>query len=71
MGVHANPPKACDIPTCRKPIDREFSDAHVPAYGVWGNLCPSCAVDHNVSYGTGLGQRYELKDDGKFHKVEG
>lgn len=70
MTIHLSPPKKCD--TCPNPITDGFSDASVPAAnGSWGNLCPPCAVIHKVRYGTGLGQRYELRDDGKYHKVEG
>lgn len=71
MTVHANPPKSCDL--CSSPITTEFSDCVVPrAGGRWGNLCPPCADAQDVSYGTGLGQRYELNEaDGKFHKVQG
>lgn len=69
MMTYYNPPKNCDI--CNDPIGPEFSDVRVPAYDRWGNLCPTCATSHGVSYGTGLGQRYVLMADHKYHKVEG
>lgn len=70
MTIHLSPPRVCD--TCPNLITTGFSDASVPsAGGQWGNLCPHCAIVHKVEYGTGKGQRYELRDDGKFHKVEG
>lgn len=71
MTYHANPPKVCDLPSCKAPITTGFSDAYIPDYGVWGNLCPPCAKSERVHYGTGFGQRYTLRDDGKFWKVEG
>lgn len=68
--VHANPPKSCDL--CSAEITTEFSDCAVPrAGGRWGNLCPPCAKAQEVSYGTGLGQRYVRGFDNKFRKVEG
>lgn len=69
--TYANPPKVCDIPRCGNAIKTRFSDAYIPRFGVWGNVCPMCAVREKVCYGTGMGQRYELRDDGKFHKTEG
>lgn len=71
MTTYANPPKYCDIPRCGAEITTGFSDAHIPRFDCWGNVCPSCAVKEKVCYGTGMGQRYELKEDGKFHKIEG
>lgn len=69
MTIYANPPKRCDF--CHRPITKQFSDARVPRVGRWGNLCPGCSTLEGVQYGTGLGQLYELKDDGRYHKVEG
>lgn len=71
MTIYANPPKFCDMPRCGAEITTGFSDVLIPCYGVWGNICPKCAGVEKVTYGTGMGQRYELRDDGKFHKVEG
>jgi hypothetical protein len=71
MKKYYNPPKACDLPSCKALITSEFSDARLPDYGVWGNVCPSCAKRERVRYGTGLGQRYVIADDGKYYKVEG
>lgn len=69
MTYHANPPKSCDL--CKAPIAEEFSDAFVPLYGMWGNVGPECVKDAEIRYGTGLGQRYVMQDDGRYYKVEG
>lgn len=69
--TYANPPKFCDMPRCGAVIETEFSDALIPRYGCWGNICKSCAAREGVCYGTGQGQRYVKRADGKFHKVEG
>lgn len=67
--TYANPPTRCDL--CGTLIIDEFIDALIPRYGKWGNIDPACAVGNGVQFGTGLGQRYQLKADGLFHKVEG
>ena len=66
--TYANPPKECD--TCSTPIISEFSDAYIPAFGQWGNICPGCAITYGIRYGTGQGQKFQRQ--GKdFGKVEG
>lgn len=39
--------------------------------GSWGVFCHVCFVMCCIGLGVGLGQKYELKDDGKWHLVEG
>lgn len=69
MTTYYNPPSECDL--CHAIIHDELIDAVIPRFHRWGNVCPDCAKAEGVRYGTGLGQRYQLFDDGKFHKVEG
>jgi hypothetical protein len=69
---HANPPAACDL--CDAAITVGFSDAAIkigPRQRTWANVCPLCALQHDARYGTGMGQRYERDDTGRFAKVEG
>ena len=70
MTTYHNPPSECNL--CHSNITDEFSDAALPfRRNVWANVCPDCASSEGVQYGMGRGQRYRLKDDGLFHKVEG
>lgn len=69
MTTYLNPPAECDL--CHANLDTDFADAKIPRFARWGNVCLDCAKSEGVRYGTGLGQRYQLKDDGRFHKVEG
>ena len=70
---YVNPPCNCDV--CSAPITTEFSDALLPRFGQWANVCPTCAVVRGVTYGTGRGQRYRRVETkaGKlaYLKVEG
>ena len=66
---YVNPPHQCDV--CRDDIHQEFSDARLVTLRVWANICPACADEFGVRYGTGLGQRYTKSADGHFYKVEG
>lgn len=68
MTTYINPPTKCDL--CDSPIVGEFSDARLPNYGSWANVCPPCAKQQGVRYGVGRGQRY-TRVDGNFEKVEG
>lgn len=51
-------------------IKDEFVDGAL-RNGVWGILCPECHKNFGVGLGTGRGQRYKKREDGKFVKVEG
>ena len=66
---YCHPPKACDV--CKDPIADTFSDAFIPAWYVWANVCPDCARFHGVKYGVGMGQRFKRDATGYFAKVEG
>ena len=69
MTTHINPPTACD--TCRQPISDKFYDART-LQGYWANMCFSCFnIRTDGQLGTGLGQKYVKRLDGKFEKVEG
>jgi hypothetical protein len=54
--------KDCDL--CKRKFQLfgkhlSYSDAYLPSYRTWGNVCDKCATAEQVKYGTGLGQRYE------------
>lgn len=62
------PPVRCDI--CHKALGATFFDARAQT-GHWGCLCQTCYTVHGVGLGTGLGQKYEVQDDGRYLKVAG
>ena len=59
-------PETCDI--CGLPIEKVFIDG-ATRFGVWGSMCPSCHVLDGRGLGVGRGQKYELADDGAWHKA--
>jgi hypothetical protein len=60
-------PCTCDI--CGGRITKTFIDGKTKM-GPWGIMCKACHKSKGVGLGTGLGQRYELKE-AEFVKVEG
>lgn len=69
MTTYVNPPSACDA--CRQPISDKFYDART-RQGFWANLCFVCfGVHTDGQLGTGRGQKYVKRPNGKFEKVEG
>lgn len=64
-------PTSCD--TCDTSIEGIFYDAKTSIQGKWANMCPSCFTlgPGLGQLGPGKGQRYEKKEDGKFHKTGG
>ena len=67
--IFATPPKSCDL--CKDDITDSFTDAMIPRYRQWGNVCPSCAKSEGVTLGTGRGQCYVRNADGKYYKHRG
>jgi len=57
--------------TCSSPIESVFFDARTPAG--WACMCEQCQKfgPGLGKTGTGLGQKYELQEDGKWLKTEG
>jgi hypothetical protein len=70
MGLtsYKKPPAHCDI--CSGGIENQFVDG-ATRRGPWGNMCPKCHQEHGVGLGTGRGQLYEKRDDGRFVKIKG
>lgn len=62
------PPAICDI--CQQKIHKIFIDGKTN-FGPWGNMCPTCHKKHGGKLGTGLGQKYELQEDGSWAKTAG
>jgi hypothetical protein len=61
-------PTHCDVG--QEPIKSVFIDGKV-GRGPWGFMCLSChALDGN-GLGTGKGQRYDKRSDGRWVKTEG
>ena len=58
----------CDID--HRPFVAVMYDAKTKS-GPWGNLCDRCFEAHGVGLGTGLGQRYERQDDGRWLRTAG
>lgn len=56
---------------CSSDFDGVMYDVRIPSSHIWGNLCQECFTDLNCSLGTGLGQKYHLREDGKWEKVGG
>lgn len=59
-------------PVCQisnRPFDKVMYDARTP-YG-WANICEATFKELGCKLGTGLGQKYELQDNGRWLKVEG
>lgn len=52
-------PVKCDL--CGRPFEHEFVDGFVVRLGSWGLLCIDCHRTHGCGFGTGRGQRYDLK----------
>lgn len=68
--TYINPPERCDINN--EPIKDEFYDARLATGTAWANMCPVCWHRFGTGVlGTGYGQRYHKRADGKFVKVEG
>jgi hypothetical protein len=63
-------PSRCDL--CQRPLNGVFYDAKT-AGGPWGCICPTCHTGPRGigRVGPGLGQRYELQEDGRYLKTEG
>ena len=67
-------PSACDL--CSRPLgagqgkSKTFYDAKT-RMGPWGCLCQGCFRTNGLGVGTGLGQRFELRPDGRWHKTAG
>lgn len=59
-------PTKCDMNG--ETIKDEFVDGAL-RNGVWGILCPYCHKNYGVGLGIGRGQRYKLREDGRFVKV--
>jgi hypothetical protein len=60
----------CDI--CDKRIGTIMYDTRIPpAGGAWACVCPDCFSMQGCRLGTGLGQRYELQEDGRWLKTAG
>lgn len=51
-------------------IGCEFIDGKTK-FGQWAIMAPQSHKTHGVGIGVGLGQRYELYEDGRWLKVEG
>lgn len=70
--IYADPPQQCDV--CRAVITTVFYDARLTKgifalHSSWGNVCETCFnVCTDGKLGIGIGQKYELQPDGKFHK---
>ena len=59
----------CDF--CQNAPSSAFVDG-ATSQGPWANMCwPSCYLKYGRGIGPGLGQKYEHRADGKWHKVEG
>jgi hypothetical protein len=68
--IWTSPVDKCDL--CGSQIVDIFIDGNYR--GCWALFCPGCAEAYNIKLGTGLGQRYELRQDEKqkyWLKVEG
>ena len=52
------------------PVIDEFIDGKT-IMGPWAIMCPHSHAMNGVGLCTGLGQRYEKQDDGRWLKVEG
>lgn len=52
-------------------ITDEFVDGATRPNGRWAIMCPKCHTKYGVGLGTGRGQRFKKRSDGKFVKVEG
>jgi hypothetical protein len=63
-----SPPQACDL--CREPLTDHFYDARTRR-GPWACLCHACFQEQGVGLGTGCGQEYRQRADGRFVKVAG
>ena len=68
MGIFTNPTKLCD--TCAGPVEQEFVDGKTK-HGPWAIMCMECFAVFGTGLGTGRGQHYRKKNDGKFHKISG
>ncbi len=58
----------CQI--CRGPFNGVMYDSRT-IVGQWGNICQGCFITHGTGLGTGLGQRYELREAGRWVKTAG
>jgi len=63
-------PKKCDI--CKKDITDILYDSKT-RMGPWATMCSECymKVRAYAGLGTGLGQKYQRQDDGRFLKIRG
>jgi len=52
------------------PIKSEFIDGRTRE-GPWAMMSPWSHRAYGVGLGTGKGQKYQKKEDGKWHKVQG
>jgi hypothetical protein len=64
-------PTKCEF--CETPIVRKFYDARIRTSGgiIAGCACSSCHTFEGIGLGSGKGQEYTLKADGKWHKTGG
>jgi hypothetical protein len=56
----------CDF--CGKLMDIVIDGKTV--FGPWAAMCETCSEKHGIGLGTGIGQKYVLKE-GRYIKVEG
>jgi hypothetical protein len=73
--VYWTSPKPFRCDCCGAPIGTRFYDAVVgvgwPGATRWGILDEKCWIRHNGRLGVGVGQRYDLQDDGRYMKTGG
>jgi hypothetical protein len=50
-------------------MGRAFVDGRTVGSRTWRCMCLDCHAVYGAGFGTGFGQRYDLRDDGKYHRV--
>ena len=66
--IYAGPPVICDA--CSTAIEAHFYDCKT-VHGPWANLCSECFRTMGVGLGTGRGQQYTRRPDGRYAKTAG
>lgn len=60
--------KTCDF--CGKECEKDLYDGQT-TWGPWAVMCTDCFFKHGTGLGTGSGQHYKQKKDGRWEKVGG